>query len=115
MQIPNKFTIFGCQVIVEMVDFIEGNKYGTYNDATDRITIARNVKIDGKTVKLSQLQIENTFWHEVIHAWQFYIKGTTDEWEASSYSGAIIELIRSGEIKIIPNEIINNKSLIIED
>lgn len=116
MQIPKKFTVFGQVVNVENVDSINnGGRYGDYNDATRTIRLARTVTINGKLVKLSQLQIETTFWHEVFHVFQCDIKGETDEWESSSYSGAIMELIRSGELRIVPNEVIKDKPIVYDD
>ncbi|MGM9533093.1 hypothetical protein, partial [Intestinibacter sp.] len=69
-----------------------------------------------ETIRLSQLQIENTFWHEVFHAFQFHSKGEYSEAEAASYAGMMTELIRSSNLKIIPNEIIGDKPFsVIED
>lgn len=37
-----------------------------------------------------------------MHAFQWHIKGQTDEWEAQSYAGLMIELIKTSELKIDP-------------
>lgn len=109
MQIPKGFTLHGCPITVEIVDKLDDNNYGEFIDAKELIRIARTVKVDKETVQLSQAQIENTFWHEVIHAFQWHVKGEYDETEATSYAGLMVELIRSGQIKINPNEIIPDK------
>lgn len=40
-----------------------------------------------------------------MHAFQWHIKGSTDEWEAQSYSGLMIEFIKTSGIKIDPNTV----------
>ncbi len=64
MKIPEKFTINGQTINVEVVGELD-SEYGNYSDAKELIRIAKTIKEDKEVVKLSQLQIENTFWHEV--------------------------------------------------
>ena len=64
MRIPEKFTINGQTINVEVVGELD-SEYGNYSDAKELIRIAKTIKEDKEVVKLSQLQIENTFWHEV--------------------------------------------------
>ena len=109
MQIPKGFTLHGFPITVEVVDRLEGGEYGKFIDSKELIRIAKTVKEDNEVVHLSQAQIENTFWHEVFHAFQWHIKGDYDETEATSYAGLMTELIRSGQIRINPNEIIVDK------
>lgn len=109
MQIPKGFTLHGCPITVEIVNQLEDNEYGEFNDAKELIRIARTVKVNKETIQLSQAQIENTFWHEVFHAFQWHVKGDYSETEATSYAGLMTELLRSGQVKINPNEIIPDK------
>lgn len=109
MHIPKGFTLHGCPITVEVVNSLEDNNYGEFVDAKELIKVARTVKVDKETVQLSQTQVENTFWHEVFHAFQWHVKGEYDETEATSYAGLMVELIRSGQIRINPNEIIADK------
>lgn len=115
MNIPKKFTIFGQAITVEVVESLDDNEYGKYNDALERIMVAKTVKADNKVVKLSQVQIESTFLHEVIHAIQWRVKGEFDETEAASYSNALIEIIRTGGLRIDPNEVIKEKPVVYDD
>lgn len=64
MKIPEKFTINGQTINVEVVGELD-SEYGNYSDVKELIRIAKTIKEDKEIVKLSQLQIENTFWHEV--------------------------------------------------
>ena len=114
MNIPKKFTINGQTINVEIVDELD-SEYGNYSDAKELIRIARTIKEDKETIRLSQLQIENTFWHEVFHAFQCHSKGEYSEAEAASYAGMMTELIRSSNLKIIPDEVIGDDPFSIEE
>ena len=103
MKIPKSFTLFGNTVTVREVDRDEDNRYGYWNDGKEEIVVAHKVKIDGELITLTQTQINGTFLHELIHAMQWYSKGTYDEFEAQSYSNLLMEFIKSSGIKIDPN------------
>lgn len=103
MKIPKQFIIHGHQikVIRKEID-LEDNRYGYYNSVKEEIVIFNKVKSNGEAISLTQTQIEASFWHELMHCFQWHIKGSTDEWEAQSYSGLMIEFIKTSEIKINP-------------
>lgn len=114
MNIPKSFTINGQSVTIDIVDRLDG-MYGHYSDAEEKITIARTIESDGRVIKLSPLQLENTFWHEVFHVFQFHGKGRYDEAESATYAGMLTELIRSSGLRINPNEIVVNKPEVYEE
>lgn len=97
MHIPNKFTINGQPITVKIVDSLD-NQYDNYNDAKELIQIARTVEVNKEIIHLTPLQIENTFWHEVGHAFQFHSKGEYNEAEATIFGGMMAEFIRSSGI-----------------
>lgn len=105
IKIPKQFTIHGhiIKVIQREIDGKEDNRYGYYDSVREEIVIFNKVRSDGEPVLLSDTQIEATFWRELFHCFQWHIKGQTDEWEAQSYSGLMIELIRTGGIRVDPN------------
>lgn len=103
MKIPRQFTIHGHTITVREVENEEENRYGYYDSVKEEIVISRNLKVDGVLVSLSDVQIEATFWHEVFHAFQWHIKGETDETEAQSYAGLMIEFLKTSGLKIDPN------------
>ena len=109
MNLPKQFTLCGQPVTVEVVEQLEDGAYGDFNDAKELIRVAKTVKVEKEVVQLSRTQMENTFWHEVFHAFQWRSKGEYDETESTTYAGFMVELIRSGQIKINPNEIIIDK------
>lgn len=104
MKIPKQFTLHGhsIKVIQKEID-LEDNRYGYYDSVKEEIVLFTKVKTNGEPVTLSQTQLEATFWHELMHSFQWHIKGETDEWEAQSYSGLMIEFIKTSEVKINPN------------
>ena len=102
MTIPQKFKIANNWVTVELVDKLDSNNYGMYNDAKQIITIAKSVIIDNEVVELTKEQLLNTFWHEYCHAMQFYFDNSTSEAQAQSYSNFICELFdtRIGQLEL---------------
>lgn len=96
MHIPEKFTINTQEIKIEQVDSLPDQEFGKYNTITDVIKIATCVKDDeGTLVKLTEEQILNTLFHEVLHAFQWYATGDTDEIQSSTYAGYILEFLKS--------------------
>lgn len=99
MKIPSKFIIHGhpIKVIRREIDN-KGNRYGYYDSVREEIVIFDKVRSDDEPVLLTDTQIEATFYHELIHCFQWHVKGQTDEWEAQCYSGLILEFQKTSEI-----------------
>lgn len=97
MKIPEQFIIHGhiIKVIREEIDNADDNRYGYYDNVKEEIVIFNKVRSDGEPITLTDVQIESTFYHELIHSFQWHIKGETDEWEAQSYSGLIMEFLKT--------------------
>lgn len=112
MKIPKHFVIHGHDINVYQREIdLEDNRYGYYDSVREEIVVFAKIKSNGETVTLTQTQIESTFWHELMHAFQWHIKGETDEWEAQSYAGLMIEFLKTSGLKIDPHvvhEAINN-------
>lgn len=79
------------------VESLQGGEYGKFNDAKNQIILAKTVEIEGEIIELSPSQIENTFYHEVIHAFQFYYNNEFDEAQAQVYANFICEMLASGQ------------------
>lgn len=112
MKIPKHFVIHGHDINVYQREIdLEDNRYGYYDSVREEIVVFNKIKSNGETIALTQTQIESTFWHELMHAFQWHIKGETDEWEAQSYAGLMIEFLKTSGLKIDPHvvhEAINN-------
>lgn len=97
MKIPKQFTILGhtVTVIQKEIDSYNENRYGYYDSVKEEIVIFRKVRSDDIAIPLTDVQLETTFWHELIHCFQWHIKGYTDEFEAQSYAGLIVEFLET--------------------
>ena len=101
MKIPEKFTINSQEITVEMVDILPNQKFGEYNCITDKIQLATNVKDDdGIIIQLKEEQIQNTFWHELLHVFQWHSNGDFSEQESNTYAGYLVEFFKSSGIVI---------------
>lgn len=96
MKIPKHFVIHCHDINVYQREIdLEDNRYGYYDSVREEIVIFRKVRSNGEPVELTETQLESTFWHELMHAFQWHIKGETDEWEAQSYAGLIMEFLKT--------------------
>lgn len=95
--IYKKFKIANQTIRTKLVSSLEGGEYGKFNDAKNEILLATNVEVDGETIELTVEQIENTYWHEVIHAFQFYFNNSYDEAQAQCFSNFICEMRATGD------------------
>ena len=89
--LPEKFYCAGFTITVNVVDRIESNSYGNFCDATNIINIAKTVKTEEGTIEVTKRQMLNTFWHEVIHVWQFYFNNQYDEAQAQVFANFMCE------------------------
>lgn len=107
MKIPKQFIIHGhvIKVIQKEIDNSEDNRFGCYDSVKEEIVIFRKVRSGDDAISLTDVQLEATFFHELVHSFQWHIKGETNETEAQSYAGLLIEFIRTSNIKIDPNVI----------
>ena len=92
------FKIANQKIQTILLDSLPGGEYGKFNDAKNEIQLARNIIVEGETIKLSPQQIQNTFMHEVIHVFQFYYNNEFDEAQAQVYANFICEMLETGQI-----------------
>lgn len=96
MDIPESFIIHGHAINIYVLEVdTEDNRYGYYDSVKEEIVIFKKVYSSGVLCSLSETQILHTFFHELIHAFQWHLKGDTDEQEAQSYAGLMMEFINS--------------------
>lgn len=92
------FKIANQKIQTTLLDSLSGGEYGKFNDAKNEIQLARNIIVEGETIKLSPQQIQNTFMHEVMHVFQFYYNNEFDEAQAQVYANFICEMLETGQI-----------------
>lgn len=96
MDFPTSFKCAGQTIKVIVEEFLPNNDYGYWDDATNEIHIAKNLKtsiseLDTRTVKLTESQLQNTYYHELMHCFQFYYDNSASEAMAQSFANMICE------------------------
>lgn len=90
MQLPSVSKCAGNTTKVELVEKTNNNNYGNWCDAT----IAKTTELEDKTVvKLTEDQITNAFWHELLYCFQFYFDNSYSE--AQVYANFLCEYFKS--------------------
>ncbi len=97
--IPKEFTIAGGKkIVVNVEDLIKNSGdyvFGDFNTASNVIRIAEKVKIDDEDIKQTDEDLERTFYHELIHSFQFYAGMELDEMVAQTFSNFLYEYVKS--------------------
>ncbi len=95
---PKRFKVANQEISVVIEDSLPDSNYGYFCDVTNVIKLARTIdtEYDG-VVTLTEEQMRNTFWHEVIHVFQFYFNTNTDEAQAQSFANFMREFESSRE------------------
>ena len=91
MNIPTHFKIGGQVFDVKFVDSLENEEYGLFTYTPPLIQIARTT--DGHAVPENQM--EATFYHELMHAFQYMYNCEIDEAQAQVYSNFIVEYLQT--------------------
>ena len=96
--IPNKFKIANQEITVVIEDYLPDNNYGYFCVATSTIKLARAIHTEyNGNVMLSDEQIRNTFYHELVHCFQFYLNNEYDETEAQVFANFLCEFTETKE------------------
>lgn len=95
--IPEQFIIHGhtIKVVQEETNNPEENRFGYYDSVKEEIVIFKQVYSNGTPVTLTEIQLLASFFHELMHSFQWHIKGDTNEQEAQSYSGLLVEFFKT--------------------
>ena len=91
--IPKSFKIANQTITVNVVDKIDGGSYGNFSDVINEINIAKNIEFNGKVYQLTEEQIENSFYHELWHSFQFYFCNKYDEAQAQVFANFMREFL----------------------
>ena len=96
MNIPEQFKIAGFDIKVELVDKTDDNNFGNWNDVTNTITIAKSISLkNGELTNLTERQMQNTFFHELLHAFQFYCGKEYSEIECNVFANFMVEFLET--------------------
>ena len=99
--IPDKFKLAGFEITVDKVEKTDDNNYGYWDDVNNTIVIAKNISMkNGELTSLSDRQIENTFYHELYHAFQFYSGREYSEVECNIFANFMLEFNETKKVKV---------------
>lgn len=99
MNIPKRYKIGGQWFDVKLMDLVDkGDNYGTMQYCPPLISIATKYQDgDCQLKNISDNQIRNTYWHEVIHSFQYMAGLELDERVASTFAAFMCELEETQE------------------
>lgn len=95
MKIPKSFKIAGQEINIIIEGSLPNNDYGYFCDATNEIHLAKTVKVEEEIVTLKECQMFNTFWHEIMHVFQFYFDNNYSEAQAQVYANFMCEFFNT--------------------
>ena len=99
--IPDKFKLAGFEITVDKVEKTDDNNYGYWDDVNNTIVIAKNISMkNGELTPLSDRQIENTFYHELYHSFQFYSGREYSEVECNIFANFMLEFNETKKVKV---------------
>ena len=96
--IPKTFKIAGMDFVVKHPETVsDGDDYGEYDDVVNTLSIAQKIgdKDKLRTVR-SKTQL-NTFFHELIHTFQYYYNCKYDEAQAQVFANFLVEFFDTAE------------------
>lgn len=93
MTMPTRFKLGLFTITVRFVEKLDDNSFGSFSEADNVITIAKTVECEDRVITLAQDQLDNTFWHEVFHAFQFYYNNEFIESQAQVYANFMCQLM----------------------
>ena len=93
------FSIAGIKHSIELVDSIDnGESFGKFIAAGQKILIAKRVKADDDWYSQSDESLENTMWHEIMHAFQFDTTTDYDETQAQVFANFMCEFNKTSRV-----------------
>lgn len=95
-ELPTEFSIAGGKIIkVLKEDILESGSYGDFCDIKSQIRIAENIKLEGVPQEISDEDIERTYYHELIHCFNYFYNCECDEALAQTFSNFMYEYMHS--------------------
>jgi hypothetical protein len=102
---PESFIIANQKHTVEFVNRLSDDRVGEYDGIKSIIRIAKNVLTEeGDLESLSEETIENTFWHELFHAFQTFYNNDLSEANAQVFANFMREFFTTANLKIVKDE-----------
>lgn len=96
MNIPNEFKIAGGKTIkVIQKDILEDGRFGVFSPARNEIELGRKVEEENEVYDQTDEDMERTFYHELIHSFQWYYNTEFSEEMAQTFSNFLYEFMHT--------------------
>lgn len=97
MKIPEKFIINHHEITVKYEEDLV-DKFGYYDPVDLSIHLGKSVISDsGKSINLTEVQINNTYLHELIHVFQHMSGMEYDEVQAQTFANFLYDYFLNNE------------------
>lgn len=73
----------------------EGNYFGQFCISKNRIDLNLKIRFEDETVEVSKEAFINTFWHELMHVFNYFYNTETDEGIAQSFANFMCEFLET--------------------
>ena len=92
--IPKEFVIACNKITTKIVD--EGEDFGSFDSLRNTINISLGVRdASGNLVIFTKEQVQNTYYHEVFHCFNYFFNTEMDEALAQTFANFMCEYLTS--------------------
>ena len=100
-KIPDRFQVAGHPYQIVKKQFVrdddEDAVFGLHDMISNKIFLAQEFPLGESSYKFGDHQKMNTFWHELFHAFNYYMNNEQDETLAQSFANFMCEFLKTAE------------------
>ena len=99
--IPDRFQVAGHPYQIVKKQFVKDDDddavFGLHDMISNKIFLAQEFPLGESSYKFKEHQKLNTFWHELFHAFNYYMNNDQDETLAQSFANFMCEFLKTAE------------------
>ena len=99
--IPDRFQVAGHPYQIIKKQFVKDDDddavFGLHDMISNKIFLAQEFPLGESSYKFEEHQKMNTFWHELFHAFNYYMNNEQDETLAQSFANFMCEFLKTAE------------------
>ena len=100
-KIPDRFQVAGHPYKIVKKQFVKDDDddavFGLHDMISNKIYLAQEFPLGNSSYKFEDHQKMNTFWHELFHAFNYYMNNEQDETLAQSFANFMCEFLKTAE------------------
>jgi hypothetical protein len=100
-EIPDRFQVAGHPYKIVKKQFVKDDDddavFGLHDMISNRIYLAQEFPLGESSYKFEDHQKMKTFWHELFHAFNYYMNNEQDETLAQSFANFMCEFLKTAE------------------